>query len=418
MKSNVTLTRYWKDIVLQATGNSSAQVIGLLGMPVLARIYSPEDFATQNIFLQIVMFLAGLMTWRYEYFFQMLNVPSHAKHLFLWVVKLGFISGSILTVLIYFIGDYIAKFLGVEKIGVYLLFAPWTAYLISVALALQHCMQRDGLFKVSAISEVFGKIFYVGSGFTLSWFGTIGLILTSPFSALGKIFFMRVRLRELLSRPTLAVARDEHPCARHAKGANAMVLSHLFLTVSGSLPIFFISYQYGVEELGQFTMVMATIFLPSGLIGVAIGQVFYQRAAQQFRESNDIVPLWRETVRRLVFFGAPIYILAILVSHIIYPLILGVQWSDAGSYARIFSVAAFFSFISSPLDRISLILGVNRYLPIMHLVRMSVSVFFMGLAYFYHWDFVSYLFSLTVQMSFLYLTDMVFGRVFLARKQN
>lgn len=70
MKSNVTLTRYWKDIVLQATGNSSAQVIGLLGMPVLARIYSPEDFATQNIFLQIVMFLAGLMTWRYEYFFR------------------------------------------------------------------------------------------------------------------------------------------------------------------------------------------------------------------------------------------------------------------------------------------------------------------------------------------------------------
>ncbi|MDP1334928.1 hypothetical protein Q6252_27990, partial [Klebsiella pneumoniae] len=96
------------------------------------------------------------------------------------------------------------------------------------------------------------------------------LILTSLSSAVGKIFALKAYLIKLLSLKAALISKEDSPRIRFAKSANSMVVSHLFLTVSGSLPILFISYQYGVEKLGQFTMVMATIFLPSGLIGVAI----------------------------------------------------------------------------------------------------------------------------------------------------
>jgi len=416
VKPNTALVKYWRDVALQALGNSGAQLVGLLGIPILARVYSPEAFAMQNIFLQAVMFLAGIMTWRYEYFFQMLGVDAHVKYLFNWIVKIGLISCLILTALIYLGGVYIERALGVENLSFYLLFAPVSACFVSFALALQHCTQRDGDFKKSAMSEVTGKALYVGSGIVFSSFGTLGLILTSLSSAVGKIFALKAYLIKLLSLKAALISKEDSPRIRFAKSANSMVVSHLFLTVSGSLPILFISYQYGVEKLGQFTMVMATIFLPSGLIGVAIGQVFYQRAAQFYQASRDIRPLWRDTIIRLIVCGAPIYIFVAFSSKYIYPFVLGRQWVEAGQYAEILSAAAFFSFISSPLDRLSLVLRVNSYLPTLHFCRVVATLVAIAASYFFELSFVNYLIFLSLQMAALYVIDICFGRWFLSSR--
>lgn len=416
LKIRLISSGYWRDIVHQASGNSAAQAIGLLGIPVLARIYSPEDFALQNIFLQVVMFLAGLMTWRYEYFFQLLSGGSQAKRLFIWIVKLGVVFGIILTFVLYLFGHEVSVFLGGNGLDFYLVLAPLAAFFVSVALALQHNVQREGFFKISAASEVAGKLSYIGCGILLAPFGTIGLVVTNALSAFGKICFLWRRLIGLLSAKVSADKSERHPRFLHAKGASAMVLSHVFLTIGTAAPIFFISHQFGVATLGQFTMVMATIFLPSGLLGLAIGQVFYQRAAKYFQESKDIKALWWETVKRLFLFGFPIYSVATLFSGFIYPLVLGAQWEIAGQYAQVFSVAAFFSFLSTPLDRVSLILRINIYLPLIHLFRMLSSIGVMAGAAFYKLDFMVYLLLMTCQMSIVYLVDMVCGWLFLNKE--
>jgi teichuronic acid exporter len=359
------------------------------------------------------MFLAGVMTWRYEYFFQLLTQASQAKLLFKWIVKLGISIGIIATIIFYILGDEVSSFLGAKGLNYYLVLAPLAAFFVSIALALQHNVQREGRFKVSAASEVAGKLSYVGFGVLLSSLGSVGIVTTNVFSAFGKICFLWKELIKIVSVNARGANTEAHPRFVHMGGASAMVLSHVFLTVGTAAPIFFISHQYGVVTLGQFTMVMATIFLPSGLLGFAIGQVFYQRAAKYFQEARDIKMLWWETVRKLFLFGFPIYVIAVVFSGYIYPLVLGAQWKTAGQYAQIFSVAAFFSFISTPLDRISLILRINGYLPLMHLFRMLTSIGLMVFATFYELDFMTYLLCMTCQMSIMYALDMGCGWAFL-----
>ncbi len=65
------ISLYWRDILLQASGNGIAQIVGVIGMPVLSRLYSPVDFGIQNLFLQVAILVAGLMTLRYEQFVQL-----------------------------------------------------------------------------------------------------------------------------------------------------------------------------------------------------------------------------------------------------------------------------------------------------------------------------------------------------------
>lgn len=404
---------YWRDIIHQASGNSAAQAIGLIGIPVLARVYQPADFAIQSIFLQIVTFLAGLMTWRYEYFFQLLSDDGQAKRLFVWIVKLGGGITLILTMVFLFCGGNVSTFFGDPTLGRYLVFAPLTAFLMSISLAIQHDVQRCRRFKVSAISEIGGKASYVLSGILLSPLGAVGLIATNLFSALGKISVLWKHCSSIVFKKIDYVGLEAHPRSLHAKGARAMVLSHVFLTIGSATPILFISHQYTMEVLGQFSMVMSTIFLPSALLGLAIGQVFYQRAGEYFRESRDIASLWWGTVKRLAIFGLPIYIVAACFSAFIYPIVLGGQWSKAGDYAQIFSIAAFFAFISTPLDRITLVLRNNTYLPVMHFFRMLCSILVVAVAAVEKLEFLTYLTLMTVQMSLLYLADLICGYVFI-----
>ncbi len=404
--------------MLQASGNSIAQVIGVVGIPLLSRLYTPEDFATQNIFLQLVMFLAGVMTWRYEYFFQMLKSQDQARLLLQSIMKVGVLTGIAYTFILYvslqaWSGVFVSR-----ASQSYMLLAPLTALFVSLALALQNNMQRRGDFRVSAVSEIFGKFAYVTAGGGLSLIGGAGLVVTTLFSAVAKVVYIAWYSKDLLLIRADKGSAHEHPSNVHRRGANAMVASHLLLTVSSAAPIFFISYHYGAEVLGQFTMVMTTIFLPSGLLGLAIGQVFYQRAAASSNDPGVVLGLWLSTLKRLALVGFPIYLIASLLSTFIYPLVLGGQWEDAGRYAQLFSVAAFFAFISTPLDRVSLVLNVSYYLPSLHTLRLLLSILTFCLALYFDMTFMGFLLVHTIQMSVVYLIDLLMGRYFLGKAKG
>ncbi|MFJ4066654.1 lipopolysaccharide biosynthesis protein [Pseudomonas sp. NPDC089996] len=409
MKALKYVSSYWRDIFLQASGNTIAQIVGVLGIPLLSRLYAPQEFAVQNIFLQLVMFFAGIMTWRYEYFFQMLKDDQQARWLFSGVLRLGIVIGVLLTVALYVFSAQIAQLLSLEQGVNLLVVAPISALLVSLALAFQHNAQRLGAYKISALSEVFGKSAYVASGALLAAVTTSGLLFTTLFSALGKIGALLPYSKSIISGSCAHAPDAVSPLKKHASGANALVMSHVLVTVSSAAPVFYISAVYGTEILGQFSMVMATIFLPSGLVGAAIGQVFYQRAALHAEEPLVLKGLWNMTIRKLALFGIPIYLCAGILSPWIYPFVLGGQWHDAGLYAQVLMVAALSAFVSTPLDRVSLVLRYNWYLPSLHVFRLMATGVLLSLATHLALDFEDFLLFYVVQVSAVYLLDLLFA---------
>ena len=187
-----TIGKYWNDIILQASGNSIAQIIGILGMPILTRLYTPEDFAVQTIFIQIVTFLAGFVSLRYEYFIPLTKSKNESMTIMKFICLHGMkaVSLSLLTM-------YVLERAGaldfVRSNNVYIFYvAPIAAYAISISLLFQHEAQRQNNFSESAKSEINGKLFYILSGIALSIFkSNIGLVLTTPFGAIGKIFYLK-----------------------------------------------------------------------------------------------------------------------------------------------------------------------------------------------------------------------------------
>ncbi len=392
-----------------------AQLIGIGAMPIITRLYTPHDFALSNIFLQTVSFMTIIITWRYEHFIQLPKDDRESDALLSLVIFLGAIGCLIATPATYFFKDMLAAWLNNIDMAKWIYFAPITAATMSFALAFQYRIQREQNYRKSGLAEIINKSGYVSSCFVGYWFllGSVGLIFATAIGSLVKLIFLVISRRtkeHKLNEATpynLAntLSKIKSLAKKYWRRSFSLVCSHIMLAVTGGIPVFFIAKTFGNEVLGQYSLVISTLYLPTSLIGNAIGQVYYQRAASRFSQGNNFVDIWRSTAKRLVFVGIPLYLAVMLISPWAYPIVFGQAWQDAGHYAAILSIAGFFSFITTPLDRACLVVNAWRYVLFWHSVRALSTGLVTWAAILNHWGFYNYLEMLVAQMSIMYLLD-------------
>ena len=412
------LSAYWRDVAWQASGNTLAQAIGVLGIPLLTRLYIPEDFAIQSLFIQAVIFASGVMTWRYEFFIQLPKTDADARGLHQLVLILGGASAVAMTPLVWVYRFDVAHLMGNEGLAPWLVGAPMTAFLMSFALSVQHLTQRSRDFKTSGMSELASKGVYIGTGIlgVLAGQGPAGLVATTAFSALGKIAWLSWKRGANLVTPWLAMAKILRQAKTYRRLASSLVVSHMLTTCASAIPLIAMVRLYGAEVLGQFALVMSTVFLPSGILGAAIGQVYYQRAAEMWSHSSDFSRLFNQTAGKLIVIGVPVYGLAAVLSPFIYPLVFGAIWRQAGEFAVWMSIAAFCSFVSSPLDRTCLIVGAWWYPMFWHAFRALSAVAVVWAAWTWDWPVTWFVPALVIQMCLAYVLDFMMEFLFSKRQ--
>ena len=409
---------YWRDVAWLASGNTTAQAIGVFAMPVLTRLYAPADFAQQNLFIQVLGFAVVLLSGRYEYFVQLPKQESGAIELVRLVLSMSIVGCAITTPLVWTFRTTLSNWIGVPTLTTWLALVPLTAALVSYSVALQNFAQRRGQYRQSSLSEVVNKGAYAGTALAGHWAfaGPAGLLLASGTGALAKICWLSrlpapaagppMQLPEQLGYRGTGWWRSLRNAARsYAHFSGSVVLSHLLMSCTTIIPSIFIARAYGAESLGQFSLASTTVYLPTSLIGTAIGQVYYQRAAQMRAAGRDFGGLWRATSKRLLTLGIPVFALLALVSRWIYPLIFGTDWTEAGRYASLMSLSAFFAFISTPLDRGCLVVGAWAYIPLWHAARVLSTGAVAWIAWRNGWSVNAFVVALVAQMSSMFLID-------------
>ena len=408
-------TSYWRDVFWQVTGNTIAQIIGVLGIPLLTRLYTPEDFALQTLFIQIVTLTAILISLRYEALIQLPKSDKEAREMHLLILVLGAFLAVLATLFLWRFGTEIGGLLGNPLIASWLPLAPLSALMISWSVSSQNILQRQGNFKKSGISEILAKAAYVGSGTFSSFFGAgqVGLLLTTASGALGKLLFLErgsifaireIKIRHFVGRVAIAFRRTFR---NYGRLSASLVASGLLTTYSTAAPIIAISHLYGQEALGHLSLVTMTLYLPAGLIGAAIGQVYYQRAAAAWSNNEEIYNLWKTTSKKLALLGSPLYIMAAVLAPVGYPLIFGSDWEKAGEIAILMSLPACISLISSPTDRTCLIIGAWWYPITWHAFRAVTASLLVFAAKAYDWPFDTFVIGLALQLTACYLVDLL-----------
>ena len=139
------MSGYLRNILWQAGGNGFAQIIGLAAMPIITRLYSPEDFSLLNLLLQFAMAFSIMVSWRVEYFIFSPKGEKDAEKLLRWLLQVSFILMLLLTLVVCIFSKELGVLAGNARLSNWIFLAPIEKQMQNKALLYSVFFKRNAL---------------------------------------------------------------------------------------------------------------------------------------------------------------------------------------------------------------------------------------------------------------------------------
>lgn len=410
---------YLKNVSWQGLGNMSAQAVNLVSLPIIARLFSPTDIGFLGMFVEALAIITILMSFRVEHIILLPKEDSVAQALTSFVFCFGAIScvGLVLLALL-------LSLFGVVP-GEYRLWAiavPLTAYFLVLGQALQQLSQRSANFGRSGLSEFVARlsnsIFALCAGFAGGPGAALGMAV--GVGNLTKTLVFMSELSRVNRKSYQAVRRGFSEVRKHSyqRLLASLSFSHALLACTSFIPLWFVAQNWGAEYAGYLSLVLATLALPTRLIGTAVGQVFYQRAAEMFGNQEKFIGLLISNSLALLAIALPGFSIVYFFGSWLYTVVFGPQWEIAGVVAQYYVFAAALSFLSVPFDRSGLIVNAWWWGPLWHVARLVATGSVIMLSLSFHLTYYEFVKLLTLQAVVLYLLDFIASLNFSLRTER
>ena len=91
---------FYKNILILLRGSALAQFIPLLISPLVARLYSPQEFGVLALFTSISTIFGSVINGRYEQALVLVESEKEAKHVTILSILISFIASIFLFIIL------------------------------------------------------------------------------------------------------------------------------------------------------------------------------------------------------------------------------------------------------------------------------------------------------------------------------
>ena len=349
-----------KDALKLTTGATIAQAFGILVSPVIARLYAPEAFGATAVFMSIMLTLVTISCLRYEFAIMLPEKEEDASSLVIGSLFFVGIFTIISLLMVVFFGDLICRCFKSPEMKPFLWLLPIAVLANGSCLAFRRWHTRGKRYGLLSRMQVVagitpgttkvaaGLLGFTGPG-SLICSNVLGGIVWSV--CLGWKAWREDRVLLFQTKWNQVVKMFK----RYKKFPLVSSWSALLNILSFQLPVLLLSIYFTKNIVGYYALGMRIIGLPLTLVGMAIGQVFFQRASEAYNQGNLSLVV-ANTYKRLVSLGLFPFLVLGLIGSDIFVFVFGQQWAEAGVYVQILSLWQFIVFISSPISVIYIIL--------------------------------------------------------------
>ena len=360
-----------------ALGSGLARVIGIATIPILTRLYTPEDFGVMAVFVSVVAILVPMLTLRYVLALPLPRRDGLAMNLLVLSAGLMLIIGTALALGLALFADHVLALMSMEVL------AKWW-WLIVLALIgagsyelLSLWATRRRAYKEIARTEIAQSAAgaMVKIGFGAFGAGPIGLLVGQFAAKSGGIGVLLRYFRSELQANWrhVRLSRLRLLAKRHSGFPLYRLPSQILLVLSTQAPVLFIAALYDPNVTGQFGLAMAALALPLGLLGRSTAKAYYAEAASIGRRKRaQIRQLTISVLKRLALFAAPPAILLLLFGPQLFELVFGEKWELAGEFASVLAIYLFVQFLQTPAAHIFFIFEQQRNLFFLNVQRVLI----------------------------------------------
>lgn len=384
MTTRFRRSHFFRSVVVLVSGTALAQLIPILVMPIVSRLFSPEDFGVLGLFTAFVSVATATVSLSFH-----LAIVSNATNRtaailaglgLLAIVPMSLISlGGLAIVrqreLLGFgalaVSDLVWAWFALVAVGVFGVFRYW-----------QVREHGFGAISRATVGQSVGRV--AGQVITgLLSLGGSGLVFaealgrTFGVSYLGRLSFSTLRSHLVNSN------RREfwHVAKEFRKFPLLNMPSSVINTLGSAMLIPLVASSYGIVVSGQFSMGYRVLTLPIAVIGSAVADVFHSqlvRAAE--RGTVHARKLFFAVSGGLFLAGLLPSIVIMMFGQQIVAVVLGEQWSQAGLIASGLMPWLLGSFAVSPVSRVVMVYRGQELKLVYDLLNIAgiVGVFMLG----------------------------------------
>ncbi|MFA7199417.1 MAG: lipopolysaccharide biosynthesis protein [Methanoculleus sp.] len=362
------------------TGTMIAQVTGIILIPVITRLYSPEFFGVNQLFLSIGTVAVVVSSLSYDYVIMLPKTDEESINAFaLCTVCILGVSAAIGAVFIGF-GDWFAAFFETPMIAEYFIWLPVFVALSSIFAILNEWLSRKVQYGVLSrgivVNSISTRTVQIGGGLVAA--SPLGLILGSVAGmGFAVLYMLRGLTEDVELLKTVRVKRMKDIAVRYRDFAIYGSAGGLANSLSWELPAFMLAYFFNPAILGYYALAMMAVRLPMGMVGTAISQVFYQKASEEKNRTGSVKSVVREIHTRLISIGIFPFVVFTILAEDLFAFVFGADWLTAGTYAMLLAPWIFTVFIFSPISSLFGVLERQRsYLSFEILTLLTWAIIF------------------------------------------
>lgn len=369
-----------RNVFAVASGTAMAQVIVFAFSPLITRIYSPEVFGLQGIFLSLVSILSPLIALRYPMAIITAKTDNEALRLARLSVLIAISIAGLLWMILLLGGQSLQTLIGAGGLGSLIMFLPLA--LICVAFQdvtdFQAARQKAFLLVggVSALQAFITNFARVLGGLVSPAAAVLVMITTLAPAVYAAM--LRIGSRELQRNATnLTRGQARVLLKRHCDFPVYRMPTDVLNAASQAVPVMLLAALFSPAAAGLYVLTRSVLNLPTNIIGSAVGNVLYARFAELSREGTRLFPLLLRSTGTLLIF-APIIIGLAWFAPPVFAFVFGEEWREAGNYAQWMALWLGVSFANLPAIRLAPVIKVQNVLlvaNIMILVLRLVAIF-------------------------------------------
>lgn len=346
-------------VLVLVSGTAIAQALPILMMPVISRMFSPDDFGVLGLFTAFIGFGTTFIALSFP-----LAIVSNVPRLIsarLVVISLAITipMATIAAVALFVFRSQ--ALLGFEALPAVAPLLAWAVFIfIGVFVTLRYWQVREDQYRRISSATIAQSVGRVATQLV------VGLLSLGGTGLLVSEFVARLMGVSTLAKSSLRNVADLVKGSRLSnyladirefrKFPLLSTPSSMLDSLSIALPIPLLTTAYGLAVSGQFSMAYRSLALPVAVVSAAVADVFHRQIAEAAGTSM-------EHAQRLFWKVGIVLLLAGLLPSIVvgfwgpalFEVVLGAQWRQSGAIASGIIPWLLATFVVGPLSRVVLV---------------------------------------------------------------
>jgi len=344
---------FFSDAMTLIGATTLAKIVGVLMVPIVTRLYNPDDFGVVAMILSISVIFGTVSALRYDQAIVLPKDDLESMKLVQISLILVFFTGLMLLLVVFIVISYITGVVFIDSMGNWLYAVPLIVVLSGGSEVLSHWCTRKTDYKLLGSSEVSVSFVLSGTRILYGFYNSssvFGLILGNILSLISKVAILtkKISFKDLCSRPekdgatlmSIGKKYSEFPIYSAPTG----ILNSSFQV----LPVIMLGIFFVPSVVGLYAMASRITKLPIDIISMPIRRIYVQRIAKLRNENKAIKGILIKTTLGLAAIGIIPFAVIAFFGEELFSFVLGDKWGQAGIYASILVPWLFSVFAITP----------------------------------------------------------------------